>query len=248
MYRIAGYPCPVHANPADHLLDVITPPRSNPLFGNTAVSLEQQAAIDDAILKAQPPIEIDLSMGEDKREFQMANLALNPSWFKQVAILFRRSIQEQFRQMRIIVTSIIQTIVIAILIGTVFLKIGNSQQSILRREPSLFFCAVNQGIFGALMVINSFPVERSLSLRERASGTYFASAYFIAKILAETLIQFPVPIIFVSAVSSFLNVSIVRCFSLALFTFWLAIKSRPANSSSSPCSCFCARWRRPHWH
>ena len=187
-------------------------------------------------------------MGEDKREFQMSTLAMNPSWFKQVRILFRRSIQEQFRQMRIIVTSIIQTIVIAILIGTVYLKIGNSQQSILRREPSLFFCAVNQGIFGALMVINSFPVERSLSLRERASGTYFASAYFIAKILAETAIQFPVPIIFVSSLTSSLSVSSVLYFSPVSSTFWWAIKSQPVNSSFSPCSCCCARWPRPHWH
>ena len=53
-------------------------------------------------------------------------------------------------------------------------------------------------MFGALMVINSFPVERALTLRERASGTYFASAYFTAKIIADILVQLPVPIIFVS--------------------------------------------------
>jgi hypothetical protein len=39
-----------------------------------------------------------------------------------------------------------------------------------------------------------------LTLRERASGTYFASAYFTAKVLADTLIQIPVPIIFVSSI------------------------------------------------
>ncbi|CAF4717710.1 unnamed protein product, partial [Rotaria sp. Silwood2] len=43
-------------------------------------------------------------------------------------------------------------------------------------------------IFDALMVINSFPVERTLSLREQASGTYYASAYFTAKIVADTLV------------------------------------------------------------
>ena len=127
----------------------------------------------------------------------MNNLPLNPSWFKQVQILLHRTFQEQFRQSSIIITSVIQTIVMAVLIGTVYLKIGTAQTSVVRREPSLFFCAVNQGIFGALMVINSFPVERTLTLRERASGTYYASAYFTAKIVAETLIQIPVPILFV---------------------------------------------------
>ena len=84
-----------------------------------------------------------------------------------------------------------------VLIGTVFLNIGNSQGSILRRQPVIFFCIINQGVFGALTVINSFPVERTLTLRERASGTYFASAYFVAKILSDTLVQLPIPIIFV---------------------------------------------------
>ena len=189
----------MNTNPADHLLDVITPPRSNPVLGTAVISLEQQAAIDEAILERQPAIEVDLNMGVNKRLVQMNNLPLNPTWFTQVQILLRRTFQEQFRQSRIILTSLIQTIVMAILIGTVYLKIGTGQKSIVRREPALFFCAVNQGIFGALMVINSFPVERTLTLRERASGTYFASAYFTAKIVAETLIQLPVPIIFVSS-------------------------------------------------
>ena len=148
-------------------------------------------------------------MGVNKRLVQMNNLPLNPTWLTQVQILLRRTFQEQFRQSRIILTSLIQTIVMAVLIGTVYLKIGNTQKSTLRREPALFFCAVNQGVFGALMVINSFPVERTLTLRERASGTYFASAYFTAKIIAETLIQIPVPIIFVS----------LTCFSFSLFSF-----------------------------
>lgn len=137
-------------------------------------------------------------MGVNKRLVQMKNLPLNPTWFTQVHILLGRTFQEQFRQKSILITSIVQTIIIAILIGLVYLKIGTGQPSIVRREPALFFCAVNQGIFGALMVINSFPVERTLTLRERASGTYYASAYFIAKIVAETLIQLPVPVLFVS--------------------------------------------------
>jgi ATP-binding cassette subfamily G (WHITE) protein 2 len=142
-------------------------------------------------------------MGVNKRLVQMNNLPLNPTWFTQVRILLHRTFQEQFRQSSIIITSIIQTIIMGILIGVVFLKIGTTQKSIVRREPALFFCAVNQGVFGALMVINSFPVERTLTLRERASGTYFASAYFIAKIVAETLLQIPIPIIFVSLRFSF---------------------------------------------
>jgi hypothetical protein len=139
-------------------------------------------------------------MGVNKRAVQINDFQPNPTWITQVHILLQRNFQEQFRQSKIIVISLIQTIIMAVLVGTVFLNIGNTQKSIVRREPVIFFCVVNQGIFGALMVINSFPVERALSLRERASGTYFASAYFTAKIIADTLVQLPVPIIFVSKI------------------------------------------------
>ncbi len=53
-----------------------------------------------------------------------------------------------------------------------------------------------QGIFGALMVINSFPAERTLSLRERAAGSYYVSAYFLAKSTAEMVFHAFVPVIF----------------------------------------------------
>ena len=172
-----------------------------------------------------------------------------------------------------------QTIVMAVLIGTAFVSIGKSQTSITRRQPVLFFCVINQGMFGALMVINSFPQaseapsmptlatvrtrfmyveggaipvrrepgrartqptsptplsgderwfrggrargtyeararshvgppqylrlspppspqERMLTLRERAAGTYEASAYFLAKTTADTIPIVAYPILF----------------------------------------------------
>ena len=195
MFAAAGFPCPLYTNPADHLLDVITPPR---ISADQVASTEKQANADRLILAAQTPVHYDLNLGAQKRIAQMTDLPKNPIWLKQFFILLRRNLQEQFRASKIIFTSIFQTILIAVLIGTVFLQIGHGQPSTLRRSPVIFFCAINQGIFGALMVINSFPVERALSLRERASGTYLASAYFCAKIIADTLVQAPVPIVFVS--------------------------------------------------
>jgi len=84
----------------------------------------------------------------------------------------------------------------AVLIGTAFLQIGTTQRSTVRRQPVLFFCVINQGIFAALIVINSFPSERLLVLRERAAGTYHASAYFLSKITAESTMQVLTPFIF----------------------------------------------------
>lgn len=199
---------------------MITPPKANVYAGSSSISLEQQATIDAALISGQSPPDIDLNMGVNKRLVQMNSIEPNPTWIKQVQILLQRNFQEQFRQSKIIVISLIQTIIMSVLIGTVFLRIGNGEESIVRRGPVIFFCAVNQGVFGALMVINSFPVERALTLRERASGTYFASAYFTAKIIADTLVQLPVPIIFVSrTVRSFQTYPSIAFFSHLSSTF-----------------------------
>lgn len=168
----------MYTNPADHRLDVIPPPR---ITANEPISPEKQENVDRNILAVQHPVEIDLNMDSHKRIGQMSNLPPGPIWIKQFFILLRRNFQEQIRSSKIM---------IAVLIGCIFLQIGNGQSRIVRRSPVIFFCAINQDIFGALMVINSFSMER-------ASGTYYVTTYFTEKILTDTLVQAPVPIVLV---------------------------------------------------
>lgn len=178
----------MYTNPADHIIDVITPSK---------IQQREQALIDTAILSAQQPIKVNLYLGCEKNLKHMKDLSMNATWLKQIFVLFRRNFREQMRVFEVFITSLIQTILIAFLFAIVFIRIGNDQSSIIRRNPALFFCVINQGIFGSIMVINSFPIERELSLRERAAGTYCSSAYFIGKTLADILFQIPIPIIFV---------------------------------------------------
>lgn len=50
-----------------------------------------------------------------------------------------------------VLTQLVQAVVIAVLIGSVFFDIGTSQASVVRRQPVLFFCVINQGVFAALV-------------------------------------------------------------------------------------------------
>ena len=51
------------------------------------------------------------------------------------------------------------------------------------------FCCVEQGT-------HAFPMERALMLRERAAGSYSVSAYFLAKSLADFMIQVWSPVLY----------------------------------------------------
>ena len=52
--------------------------------------------------------------------------------------------KEQLRAWPMIVTQLVQTTLIAVLIGCAFLRIGTDQISTTKRQPVLFFCVVNQ--------------------------------------------------------------------------------------------------------
>uniref|UniRef100_A0A914PBH5 ABC transporter domain-containing protein n=1 Tax=Panagrolaimus davidi TaxID=227884 RepID=A0A914PBH5_9BILA len=163
----AGFPCPMFTNPADHLMDVITPSKYNKTLSNQhaiAETYDQHAKnqaildaknagdnADQVIVATQKPVVVDLEMGAEKHAAHM-NI-VRPRWIKQVLILIRRNLQEHRRESSVMITSFIQTILMAVLIGTAFLNIGEGQASIVRRQPVLFFCAVNQGVFGALMLV-----------------------------------------------------------------------------------------------
>ena len=107
-----------------------------------------------------------------------------------------------------------------------------------RRQPVIFFCAVNQGVFSALMVINSFPSERALSLRERAAGTYKASAYFLAKTTADALVQIPQPIVFSIIVYFLVGFQDVGS-KFIIFTLFMIFCSLSATSLALMVSALC---------
>ncbi|KAJ1628748.1 P-loop containing nucleoside triphosphate hydrolase protein [Pavlovales sp. CCMP2436] len=105
----------------------------------------------------------------------------------QFSVLFRRKMLKIWRKRELLQIQAAQTTLMGLLVGCTFLLVGDTQESIDKRQSLMFFCVINQGVFSALMVVNSFPQERALSLRERAAGTYTASAYFLAETTAETM-------------------------------------------------------------
>ena len=182
-----GYKCPLNENPADYFLDVITP--------SPADSMQDLEAKDAKLLERSREHghwDVDLLAGIDR---PLLPRETTP-WIHQFKVLFRRTMKDQWRRRSLLVIQLVQTIIMAVLIGTAFLNIGTSETSVVRRQPVLFFCVINQGIFGSLIMINSFPAERMLVLRERAAGTYYVSAYFLAKSTAELLFQLFFPVVF----------------------------------------------------
>ena len=157
---------PGGSNPADFLIDCLT---------------KGETVSDDAmerVAKLKPPVDLTMGSGLSfySKEFTIK------IWIIQYFTLLKRCFQQYIRRSDIIMMNLITVIIMSIFIsfGTWY-QIGNAQDSVAKRVPSLFFCSVCQGIVAALQCISSFPLERAIILRERAAGAYYVSAYFLAK-------------------------------------------------------------------
>lgn len=211
-YASAGFPSPgENYNPADFVIDVINPVRPEDAEKTNAnarklLEVGRAKAAAEARTGAMEMETIAVTAAEDNSTpaespssgnlTQLLETKKKPSWWRQFSILLVRSFKNSLRARLAIFLQLLQAIVMGVLIGTVFLEIGTDQTSTTKRQPVLFFCVINQGIFGALLAVTSFPLERAIVLRERSAGTYFVSSYFLAKITAETIIQLVYPFVF----------------------------------------------------
>jgi ABC-type multidrug transport system ATPase subunit/ABC-type multidrug transport system permease subunit len=118
------------------------------------------------------------------------------SWWTLFRVLAERSFKLQCRDVFLIGVQLVQTVVMAVLVGTVFLLLPNIPSNATIKRSALFFCCVNQGAFGALLTINVFPAERLVIMRERLANWYGASAYVLAKASTELIFQSVYPLLF----------------------------------------------------
>jgi ATP-binding cassette subfamily G (WHITE) protein 2 len=242
-YAEAGFPCPAYTNPADHILDVVTYVAGC----DEKQILQNQKTLEEFMIKKSQRksvcqnqvvlTESDIIEMESRETWKPPRPARAP-WLRQFNVLSQRSMRDLIRSRTTIAAQFIQCIIMAVLLGTAFLDIGTDQKSMVKRVPVLFFCAINQGMFGALMVINSFPSERKIVLRERAAGSYYVSAYYLAKILSETIFQITTPVIF-SSIVYFLVGFQLDVAKFFIFTAFMVLCSLAATSVALFISAVC---------
>ena len=217
----SGYPCPELTNPADHLLDVIT--------------LGDKPEEGEARLKRLTPY-VNMDFGLEKDDFSAR--AINP-WLFQFWTLAKRTFQEKYRRWDIFAWNIFASCLVGVFVGCgSWYQIGNMQDSLAKRNPILFFNVIHQGVVSTLQGTYSFPMERAIMLRERASGAYYVSAYYLAKSLVELLFQLPAPIIYSAFTVPLtgLQGSATKFCTYMMFSMFLSVS---ATSLANLMSCIC---------
>jgi ABC-type multidrug transport system ATPase subunit len=184
--RACGKPCPSDVNPADHIMEVISPDLND--------SFNTEAAKRQHILGLYRADEVDINRGAGRSNMQY--LREGAPFMGMLKMSMHRSMTLIKRRRNEFIINALITVVNAFLVGLVFLRIGNGPSSTAKRLPALFFCIVNQCSFGAVSSSSTLNVERASIMRDRASGHISALSYYAGKILVELLVKLPFPIVF----------------------------------------------------
>ncbi|XP_018626010.1 ABC transporter G family member 22-like isoform X1 [Nicotiana tomentosiformis] len=146
------------------------------------------------------------------------------TWNQQFSILFTRGIKERsheyFSSLRII-----QVLATAIIVGLLWWHSDTSSPKMVAdQEGLLFFISVFWAFFPLFAAIFTFPQERAMLVKERSVNMYKLSAYFVARITTDLLLDLVLPVIFLVIVYFMVGLKLTfPAFSLTLVTVLLSI-------------------------
>ena len=126
--------------------------------------------------------------------------AFQVNWCRQFSVLFSRALTNTLRDPILTKARMGQTLFLGLLAGLLYLQLENNQQLVQNINGAMFFVLINQSFSGIFGVMQTFPAERPIFMREHESGSYTVSAYYLAKTCSDFAFQIIFPIIFCTLV------------------------------------------------
>ena len=186
----AGFPIPLETNPAEHLLDVT----NSDFAEDRALAQRQLESIHAAWLELNP---CELNSVEPKADGDPAMLEddSSPSFLTITLALLSRMFIKSYRDVVAYGIRIAMYMGLAIMMGTVWLRLSTSQESIQPFINAIFFGSAFMS-FMAVAYVPAFLEDRATFAKDRANGLYGPLPFLIANFVIGLPYLFLISVLF----------------------------------------------------
>ncbi|EED19262.1 ABC transporter, putative [Talaromyces stipitatus ATCC 10500] len=197
-FNAIGYPVPLHINPAEFILDIVSTDFSHDdevgAFGEKANSnrtpTERLKYIHKCWQESEQARTTERQATQSPDGQNSTNMKLlvedvassRPAWYRIVLALIHRSFIKSNRDVVAYGIRIAMYLGLAIMMGTVWLRLHTSQEYIQPFINAIFFGSAFMS-FMAVAYVPAFLEDRSTFVKERANGLYGATPFIISNFL-----------------------------------------------------------------
>ncbi|XP_062088742.1 ABC transporter G family member 9-like [Humulus lupulus] len=199
-----GYAPSMAMNPSDFLLDL-----ANGLLTDGAHDRDQATVLKQRLVLAynlnlSEKVKADILVVQETNRTQLhldfgledKNFGQWPTtWWQEFSVLFRRGVKER-RHLNFSGLKIGQVLFVSILCGLLWWQSDISQLQ--DQTGLLFYIALFWGFLPVSQATFTFPAERKILTKERESGMYRLSSYFLARSAGDLPMELVLPFTFVT--------------------------------------------------
>ncbi|KAG5178542.1 ABC transmembrane transporter [Tribonema minus] len=209
-FALLHHPCPPMHNPADHYIRLLSgfheegaAEVDKTVLQNILDKYPSTPAAAAARQRAQSlgaPAQVESkeegAEGGSAAAEGGALMRYCASWRTQLWELYKRTLLMYKREPILTRVRLAQAVVVSVMVGLIFLQLGTAQSDVQGLIGVLFFAILNQSILGLIGVLQVFPLEMPIFLREHGSASYRVDTYFLGRTLAELPIQLIFPAVY----------------------------------------------------